>query len=217
MDAAVQTKTKRVLHFSALSFFVTLYCVYAYRFSINPPSGQVLIWLIPLIYIIAALCADLVSGLVHFLGDHPIGDNKRLHQWFYASFQEHHLDPVQMTKHGPLETNGLNALGASMIVIPSFFYSLSSQNIFDFSVYLFILFFSLLIFLTNQIHKWAHTTHPPKIVKFLQTTRLILNPRNHIQHHIAHDKYYCITTGWLNYVCYKTQIWERLTGIKNRK
>ena len=57
---------------------------------------------------------------------------------------------------------------------------------------------------------------PPILVKLLQNMRLILNPRNHIQHHIAHDIYYCITTGWLNYICYKTQVWERLTGIKNK-
>ena len=86
----------------------------------------------------------------------------------------------------------------------------------SFSLYLFIIFFSLMISLTNQIHKWAHTVHPPKLVKLLQNMHLILNPRNHVQHHIAHDKYYCITTGWLNYICYKTQVWERVTGIKSK-
>jgi hypothetical protein len=36
-------------------------------------------------------------------------------------------------------------------------------------------------------------------VRWLQRARIILSPQHHNIHHAApHDKYYCITVGWMN-------------------
>lgn len=214
MNSFAYSKSQRILDSLALLLLGSIYYIPTNHLIVNISCNDALFFLIPIVCFLAALCADFVSGFVHFLGDHPVIDNKWLNKYFYPGFRNHHLDPIEMTQHSMIETNGLNALGACIVLIPSFFYYPKPDSLMSFSLYLFILFFSLMVSLTNQIHKWAHTTHPPILVKLLQNMRLILNPRNHIQHHIAHDKYYCITTGWLNYFCYKTKIWERLTGIK---
>ena len=59
--------------------------------------------------------------------------------------------------------------------------------------------FTFLILLTNQFHKWSHLEDPPAWVALLQRTRLILSPVQHEVHHTPpFDRYYCITTGWMN-------------------
>ena len=55
---------------------------------------------------------------------------------------------------------------------------------------------------TNQIHKWSHLEpeETPMALKVLQRLHLILPPGHHQLHHTApFDRYYCITTGWLNW------------------
>ena len=62
-----------------------------------------------------------------------------------------------------------------------------------------MVFTSFFLFAANQFHKWAHADQPPRFARFLQRWHLILPPTHHAVHHAApHDKYYCITVGWLN-------------------
>jgi ubiquitin-conjugating enzyme E2 variant len=152
------------------------------------------------------LAADLVSGLAHWAGD-----TWGTPQWpivgptLIRTFREHHLDEKAITRHDFVETNGTNSLltlplfaGAWMTPIPeggawTFFgiASLYSMN--------------LWVFATNQIHSWAHQDRVPRWVAWLQRARLILSPEHHAIHHRApFDKYYCITTGWMNPLLHTT-------------
>lgn len=63
----------------------------------------------------------------------------------------------------------------------------------------------------NQCHKWAHQDNPPKMVRFLQGTRIVLGPAHHGSHHIKPFKiHYCIVNGWLNSVLDKLKFFRGL-------
>ena len=62
-----------------------------------------------------------------------------------------------------------------------------------------LLLFTLGIALTNRFHQWAHADRVPGWVATLQRSGLILSPERHSLHLCgAHDRAYCVTTGWLN-------------------
>lgn len=170
--------------------------------------------LVPLSYIMA----DFVSGFVHFLADN-FGSEKTFFfgPKFIYPFRLHHVDPTEITRHGFIEVNGNNCLVSLFVLIPlyHFFTPFNTLTYFVSTLALFFLFF---IFLTNQLHKWAHTSAPPRFVAWLQKYRLILSPTVHNRHHTApFATYYCITSGWLNPILAKYGIFERKkqTNIPN--
>jgi ubiquitin-conjugating enzyme E2 variant len=164
----------------------------------------------------AVLAADFVSGLVHFLADNfGNPDTPLLGRMFIFPFREHHVDPLAITRHGFLETNGASCLVALPALAATLLFTTSGEHtLLRFS----ILAFLMAIFLTNQIHKWAHTSHPPHTVRLLQRCRIILSPRSHAIHHTApHDSNYCITTGWLNDLLERVGFFRRLLTLLRRQ
>lgn len=205
-------KLVRVIEVTSIIFFplaisYLLFCYVRAGVNVN------VLLLLPIIYIAAALVADFVSGLIHFLGDNLTVKNQTLYNIFIHNFIAHHDDQTAMVQHDFAETNGLNALGSSITLAPYLFLPLPSTPLSE-ALFIFICLFTLLIFFTNQIHKYAHMAQPPKLIKGLQKLQLILRPQNHYLHHHHLDRHYCITNGWLNRLCYKTQLFERLSGIK---
>eukprot|EP01089_Gocevia_fonbrunei_P015877 TRINITY_DN4774_c0_g1_i1.p1 TRINITY_DN4774_c0_g1~~TRINITY_DN4774_c0_g1_i1.p1 ORF type:complete len:318 (-),score=44.71 TRINITY_DN4774_c0_g1_i1:80-1033(-) len=160
---------------------------------------------------LAALTADLISGIVHWgcdtwgTIDTPIiGGN------LIRSFREHHVDPTAMTRHPFPETNGNSMLGALPVIITLNFIPLERT---DFTV-LFVATLFLWLSFTNQIHKWAHTYKPPTIVAKLQQWHLILESKSHNFHHFSpYDRDYCITTGWLNPIFQRFQVWKKVEAV----
>ena len=74
--------------------------------------------------------------------------------------------------------------------------------------------FALMFALTNQIHKWSHQYSVPVWVKWLQDCRIILHRKDHMVHHTnPFDRYYCITTGWMNPVLSVTGFWRGLEFV----
>jgi len=156
------------------------------------------LWLILIWYaVLAYITADFISGLFHFLADNfGNPDTPIVGKVFIYAFREHHVDPKAITRHGFVETNGANCL----ISLPGMIYFYyASAPVADFTFRFFFVCFFFSIFLTNQIHKWAHQDAPSKLVQFFQRIHLILPPMHHdVHHHAPYDKYYCITSGWLN-------------------
>lgn len=167
--------------------------------------------------------ADWVSGLFHWAADNwGSAEWPVLGTHFIRPFRHHHIDPVAMTKHDFVETNGSNCI----ISLPAFawgYWSLSSSSP---TVGLFFAVFWLSVcywvFGTNQFHAWAHTSNPPKVVRWLQRSRLILHPKHHARHHEApHNRNYGITNGWTNPLMRALRFYEmiewtvtKLTGIR---
>jgi len=158
--------------------------------------------------ILGYLLADFMSGLVHFLGD-SFGTVRTpiFGPTFIFPFREHHVDPEDITRHGFIETNGHNCLVSLPVMIAMHFllFSTAIASAAASFVYAIGFFLILGVFATNQFHKWAHTARPPALIAFLQKYRLILSPKHHKVHHTApFERYYCITTGWLNMLLEKT-------------
>jgi hypothetical protein len=174
------------------------------------------LWAIPLIVISALLAADLISGIVHFLADN-FGNPETpvFGRLFIFPFREHHVDPLAITRHSFLETNGASCLVSLPLVGLALWATDAEQNAL---LRLWLFCFLLAVLATNQIHKWAHMARPPFIVRLLQRARLILPPQVHAIHHTPpHDCNYCITTGWLNYPVAKMRIVRaRIAGLRGR-
>jgi ubiquitin-conjugating enzyme E2 variant len=64
---------------------------------------------------------------------------------------------------------------------------------------------------SNQIHQWAHRPDPPRPVRALQRSGILLSLRRHASHHRAPflDRY-CITTGWMNPLLDRFGFWRAL-------
>ena len=148
------------------------------------------------------LAADFVSGLVHWIGD-TWGDitTPIVGPYFIRPFREHHVDQFAITRHDFVETNGANCLVTIFILLPMFLATRSVQTAWADAFLLFALALSFGVFLTNQFHKWAHLPQQKaaRLIRWLQSSWVILPPKHHAIHHKApFAKYYCITVGWLN-------------------
>jgi len=156
--------------------------------------------------------ADLVSGLVHWGADTwGTLQTPFVGTTFIRSFREHHVDPFRITCHDFIEANGDNCL---TVLIPLFalsFIKIPAANTGVLFIVSFLVFAIFWISLTNQLHKFAHMIKPPSAIALLQDWRVILSRRNHqIHHHNPFDRYYCITTGWLNPVLGSIAFWKRM-------
>src|SRR5690606_16634226 len=66
------------------------------------------------------LAADLVSGIVHFIGD-SFGSvtTPYLGRTFVLPFRSHHAHPAGICQHDFVETNGNNAFAALLVLVPT--------------------------------------------------------------------------------------------------
>jgi ubiquitin-conjugating enzyme E2 variant len=165
------------------------------------------------------LMADFISGFVHWLADTWGHTNMRyIGNTLIRPFREHHVDPKAITRHDFVEINGNNCLISLWVGCICLFMPL------DWAGYEALLLFGMVslgsmifwVMMTNQFHKWSHENEDtlPAFVKALQRWHLILPIRHHGIHHTApFDKYYCITTGWLNWPLTKIQFFRTLEKL----
>jgi hypothetical protein len=191
-------------------FYYLTRLVLALATAVLDASWYTVLWSSFLTAILGYLASDFVSGLVHFLGD-TFGDPETpfFGPHFIFPFREHHVDQTAITRHGFLQVNGNNCLISLIVLIPTYYYVPFSTSLFYWLSGLFVALFVLFIFLTNQIHKWAHSATRPAFVTILQKYNIILSPARHELHHTApFASYFCITNGWVNPVIEKTGIFH---------
>ena len=178
------------------------------------------LWL-GLALVLGYVLADLASGLIHWLFDrYGTADTPVVGRNFVQPFREHHIDPKGITRHDFIETNGNNCIATLVPLLPALLVPMTSRwTVLTVAV---LAATAAATMATNQFHKWAHEDSPSALVAWLQRARLVLEARHHDIHHTApYDKYYCITTGWLNPLLYRIRffpglewvIW-RLTGVR---
>ena len=180
----------------SIGAFFAVMAVAVYRLIGHIPANP---WMVLLAVCSAYLGADLVSGLVHWMGDTWCSPSTRFFgPALIRPFREHHVDEKAITRHDFVETNGNNCLISTPVVSLSLLVPLHHGWLGIFvAVFLVALVFWVLM--TNQFHKWAHLESPPAVIAWLQRWHLILPPAHHAIHHAApFNRYYCITVGWMN-------------------
>lgn len=146
------------------------------------------------------LGADLVSGLVHWLADTwGSPDMPVIGATLIRPFRHHHLDPLEITRHDFIETNGANCLISLPVAAAAL--AIATYGTGGWALFISAFLGSLVVWVmgTNQFHKWSHTAQPPRAVSWLQRVGLVLPADHHAKHHSApYDRNYCITVGWWN-------------------
>ena len=145
------------------------------------------------------LISDFLSGLVHWAGDTVGDENTPLFgPNFVRPFRYHHVDPLDMTRHGFIETNGNNCIvAAPALLLVVLLMPRTTGTLFYGCVI--VASTAWFVFCTNQFHKWAHAASAPRWVRALQRAGIILSPEHHAIHHAwPQNRYYCITVGWMN-------------------
>jgi ubiquitin-conjugating enzyme E2 variant len=145
------------------------------------------------------LAADVASGTVHWFFDTWLrASTPVLGSMFVRPFREHHVDPLAITRHDFVETNGSNCLGTLPVLLAAAGVDPAAGAVERGGV-VFAMALALGIFATNQLHKWAHLPEAPPAVRWLHRTGLVLGPAHHARHHQPpYARNYCITTGWMN-------------------
>ena len=172
----------RHLEISSIFIFV-VYCVMlVWKIAVETVRladtlGYLVVPLAILPFIVGYIGADFFSGLVHFLGDtFGTEDTPVVGQSFIKPFREHHVDPKGMTKHDFVETSGNNCIVSIPFMLLVYYLVDIKSNLFAYAFYSFFSFLMIAVFITNQIHKWAHMENPGRLIQFLQRSNLILSP-----------------------------------------
>jgi hypothetical protein len=167
-------------------------------------------WLIGLAWLTGLLVADVVSGFIHWWMDTwGTPETPFFGEMFIRDFRIHHIDQLEMTRHGFFETNGNNAMASLVVLVPAVIWTPTRPEMIAF-----LISWMTGILATNQIHKLAHQARPPAFVRWLQSWNLILSPSVHARHHVApHTTYYNITTGWLNFLIERLRVYPALEYV----
>lgn len=158
---------------------------------------------------------DFVTGLVHWAAD-TYGEEGTpvIGRSLVSPFRVHHVRPQEICEHGVVETVGNTCILAAPLLILFIVITASAETsgASAFAVFTAVVTVGITV-ATNQFHKWAHQDAPPRFVRALQRSRIILNPEHHRTHHAApFESSYAITNGWLNPLLNRTRFFRRLEG-----
>jgi len=159
--------------------------------------------------LVGYLLADLASGTVHWFCDSFFDETtpiigRRLIQ----PFRVHHVDPHEITTCSMLEQDA----SSYMSLIPALWLVRGWSPAAAAALLAQAALFGLTVGAigTNLFHKWAHTSDPPALVRWLQRRRWILSPEAHAVHHRSYDGGYCVTNGWMNAGLDRVRFFPRL-------
>lgn len=209
--AAGYTPLKRRFEIAVISTFITLLLMVGWRAIVNTTVRD--LWIVLSMFVVGQVFTDFISGLIHWACD-TWGklDTPVVGPTFIRSFREHHVDPTAMCNHDFIETNAdasLPSVAVSLYLVA--WHGFRPGSSFDLCFYYFAFFGGFFAALTNEFHKWSHYSAMPSWIATLQYFWIVLPKRHHGTHHKPpFDKYYCITTGHLNYVLDGIDFWRKL-------
>lgn len=158
------------------------------------------------------IVADLVSGIVHWFAD-TVGHETWpiVGSTLIRPFREHHVDPMSITRHDFIETNGSSFLLVGLAWTVLVF--LTDMNQADSNRIGLVAPALLFLCLTNEIHKMAHLGNQSKTWhQFFAKRGWLLSAEAHRHHHSGDfNTHFCITTGWLNFGHEKIKSLKRIS------
>lgn len=157
-------------------------------------------WLVPAALLGGLAVADFVGGCVHWLADRFFDPRTPLlGPMLIEPFREHHRDPLDITRHGVPELLGNNALATLPLAAGLLLAGDPGPGLPAQALHAGVGALALALFATNAFHCWAHAPRPPRAIAWLQERGVLLSPAAHGRHHAgAHDRSYCVTSGWWN-------------------
>ena len=190
---------QRAFDSAALLGFAGLALAEVARLAQASGLAGALLWLM-LALPLAWLVADGASGLLHLALD-SWGSVKTpvVGPAFIRPFREHHVDPLAMTRHGFVETNGASAFACLPLLAGAWALPVAPGAWPFVHALLLALCFGALV--TNECHRWAHAAPAatPAWARWAQRHGLMLPPEQHRRHHTApFDSHFCMASGWLN-------------------
>ena len=166
---------------------------------IRPPSAI----RVGLEFCFTVLCADFVSGLLHWFEDaYGREDLPISGRWITRKNILHHRDPRSFTRNNWWQSSWDLACLSLLIVIAAAIAGHLTWHVWVFAI---------VGANANQIHKWAHRTprENGRFITALQRWHLLQSPRHHARHHTnPKDSHYCILTDSLNPILDGIGFWE---------
>lgn len=212
LDAEGSGPVHRFLELSATLLFPFLF-LSALLLSYQRLSETGPLWMAAAGVLLGLVCGDFVSGLVHWAAD-TYGEEQTpvIGRSLVKPFRIHHVRPSEICEHDLVETIGntciLAAPPLALILYVATYGETSAPA--SFAVFTAAVTIGVTV-ATNQFHKWAHQDEPPRVVRALQSARLILHPAQHREHHTApFETSYSITNGWLNPLLNRLGFFRRL-------
>jgi plasmanylethanolamine desaturase len=210
---------RRAIEVASISTAGLLLAVHLIRL-LKKPAPE---WWLPSVFVLGALGADFISGVVHWTADTwgretlPVIGRRLL-----RPFRVHHVNPDDFARRRFLDVNGDVAMIVLFFLLTALAFPMDRSWGRLTEVYFFS--FCLVGIATNQVHQWAHMRRPPAFVRFLQRTGIILSRAEHSRHHVApYSQHYCIATGWCNHALTAIDFFPRLeqritalTGLQPR-
>lgn len=159
------------------------------------------LWLVLLAIPIAVVAGDFISGVVHWFADTYFSEKTPIiGPSLVRPFRLHHVYPRDICTHDLVTLVG----NVCILAVPLLSLCLAvlwmapDSGWVAFKV-ICVALIAVFTVATNQFHKWAHDEDPSTLARWLQRSRLVLEPTHHQVHHTApFNMHYCITNGWLN-------------------
>jgi plasmanylethanolamine desaturase len=152
--------------------------------------------------------ADAMTGTVHWFCDTFFEETTPvIGRALIAPFREHHRDPLAMTRHGFLELTGNSCLALAPLLALVMALGSARPSV---ALDAFAFAIASAAGATNIFHRWAHDPSPPPGARWLQRLGMVLTPSRHARHHAPpFAAAYCVTSGWMNGVLDRLQVFSR--------
>ncbi|HKO60599.1 MAG TPA: fatty acid desaturase CarF family protein [Pyrinomonadaceae bacterium] len=171
------------------------------------------LWSVLLAIPLGIVAGDFVSGIVHWFADTYFTEKTPIiGRSLVKPFRLHHIYPRDICTHNLVEIAGNVCILAVPVLSMCLYllWLLPESGWLAFKVVC-VSIVAITTVATNQFHKWAHEEHPSPFARWMQRTRLVLNPLHHQQHHTApFNLHYCITNGWLNPLLNRIKFFRRM-------
>jgi ubiquitin-conjugating enzyme E2 variant len=148
--------------------------------------------------------ADLLTGLMHWAEDTWLapGRSEFLDRYIVRDNIEHHRRPGSIRAGTYWETNRVTIVLSAIAVA-----GCAIGHVVAWQPYLMM----LLLSHSNQVHKWAHSSNVPAVVRWMQSFGLLQSPAQHARHHKnPYATNYCAITNFVNPALDASGFWRGL-------